>query len=293
MPQHWSVRWTLQVVWTLTLCCISLSVYEPEQCSRWDSNFCLFPWIHLSLSKWHKMNAVCGKQLNVLIVVCVLDSAVPVCNMAVWNWVQRERLHRCCDSSQPGYPQRVRWDVTGGMIKTLCEHLWVLRPSVVPKKDASIILTFHHYLVTLGKKSTIAKEKCSFFMLIFSWLGIFLYFFDCFSLNTTVNLATKYIILIKKNYSVDLIYYVSLCVSLGQSSLWHTSCRVCLLGWCWEGSWSTIGAEQRKEEFSLWLDSTQVSVCESAFNIWFDGACVLICFPLFSSSVSTFFCFSL
>lgn len=43
--RHWSVRWTLQAVWTLTLCCISPSVYEPEQCSRC---WCPSPSLHPS-----------------------------------------------------------------------------------------------------------------------------------------------------------------------------------------------------------------------------------------------------
>lgn len=122
MPQLWSARWTHQVVWTLTLCCISLSVYEPEQCFRWDS-VDLCPWIGLShimykhcpCPKWHKMIAFFAYTV---IANCVLDAAVPVCNVAVWNRVQREWLHCCCDSRQPRYPQRVRWGVRGGILKT-------------------------------------------------------------------------------------------------------------------------------------------------------------------------------
>ncbi len=125
MLQHWSVRWTLQVVWMLTLCCISLSVYEPEQCSRWDLEcFSFLPWSHLSHSmitpKWKKMNAVCRIKHNVYTAAdCVLDAAVPVCNVAVWNWVQRERLHCCCDSCQPGYPQRIGWGKEGWIERSL------------------------------------------------------------------------------------------------------------------------------------------------------------------------------
>lgn len=52
-----------------------------------------------------------GKQLILLNAYCAVDPAVPVCNLAVWNWVQRKWLHCCCDCSQPRYPQGVRWDV--------------------------------------------------------------------------------------------------------------------------------------------------------------------------------------
>lgn len=47
-----------------------------------------------------------------------------------------------------------------------------------------------------------------------------------------------------------------------QSFLLHTSCRVFLLDWYWEVSWSTIGGEQRKEEFSPSPASTQVRHCQ-------------------------------
>lgn len=60
----------------------------------------------------------CGKQLGVWVFDCVLDTAVSVCNVAVWNWVQRKRLHCCCDRCKPRCPQRVRWEMTGGIIKS-------------------------------------------------------------------------------------------------------------------------------------------------------------------------------
>ena len=65
----------------------------------------------------HKMNTANNWMFKVS--DCVLDPAVSVCNVAVWNWVQRERLHRCCDGSQPRRPQRVRWGMTPWALLTI------------------------------------------------------------------------------------------------------------------------------------------------------------------------------
>lgn len=48
------------------------------------------------------------------------------------------------------------------------------------------------------EKKYYCKRKMLFFYADIFVIGNIFYFFDCFSLNTTVNLATKYIILIKK-----------------------------------------------------------------------------------------------
>lgn len=72
---------------------------------------------------------------------------------------------------------------------------------------------------------------------------------------------------------------------LEQSFLLHTSCRVCPLDWCWEVSWSTIGGEQKKEEFSPSPASTQVRVCEFVpKNLIWCRICVFVCFGSISFS---------
>lgn len=128
MLRHSLVRWTLRVAWTLMLCCISLSVYEPEQCSRWDSNVWLSSSIPSHVKTLHvQLRQFFFKQLNNFNIDYILDSTIPVCNMAVWNWVQRKWLHCCCDCSQPRYPQGVRWIMIG-------------HPSIVLEKYALVCL---------------------------------------------------------------------------------------------------------------------------------------------------------
>lgn len=63
-------------------------------------------------------------------------------------------------------------------------------------------------------------------------------------------------------FELDKLTHLS-CLSFLLQSFWlHTSCRVCLLDWYWEVSWSTIGGEQRKEEFSPSPASIQVRHCQ-------------------------------
>lgn len=110
MLLHWSVKWTPPVVWTLTLCCTSPSVYEPGRCSRWRPDTRLSSFSHF-FYKSQLLYPMCCKHLTET-PGCVLDSAVPVCYVAVWDGVQGQWLHRCRHSSQPRRPQRVRWWTT-------------------------------------------------------------------------------------------------------------------------------------------------------------------------------------